>query len=286
MNRVNSLTDNLSRRFGLKVAAITPLAGGCIGSVWRVDLIGGGAVVAKAAGSSATLDIEAFMLGYLATHSALPVPKVLLCEPDVLVMEYIPGQCRFGPAAQAHAAHLLADLHTRTWNSFGFERDTLIGSLHQPNTPTVSWIEFFREHRLLHMARAAHAASVIDDPLLARIERLADSLSRLLNEPAQPSLIHGDIWTTNVLALGDRIAAFLDPAIYYADSEIELAFITLFDTFDEPFFRAYQERRPIRAGFFETRRHVHNLYPLLVHTRLFGRSYMPQVAGTLARLGF
>ncbi len=35
-----------------------------------------------------------------------------------------------------------------------------------------------------------------------------------------------------------KIAAFLDPAIYYADPEIELAFIKLLNTFDIGFFLA------------------------------------------------
>ncbi len=65
-----------------------------------------------------------------------------------------------------------------------------------------------------------------------------------LTEPDEPALIHGDVWTTNVLAQDDRITGFLDPAIYYADPEIELAFITLFNTFGQPFFQRYHELRP------------------------------------------
>jgi fructosamine-3-kinase len=89
-----------------------------------------------------------------------------------------------------------------------------------------------------------------------------------------------------VLAEGNVITAFLDPAIYHADPEIELSYISLFGTVGEPFFRRYAELRPIRPGFFEERRHLYSLYPLLVHVYFFGGHYVDSVEGTLVRLGF
>lgn len=122
--------------------------------------------------------------------------------------------------------------------------------------------------------------------VMTRIERFCAHLDRWLIEPDKPSLIHGDVWTTNVLAAGDRIRAFLDPAIYFAHAEIELAFITLFNTFGRAFFDRYNSIRPIEPGFFEERRDIYNLYPLLVHVRLFGGTYVSAVERTLSRFGF
>ncbi len=79
---------------------------------------------------------------------------------------------------------------------------------------------------------------------------------------------------------------FVDPAIYYAHPEIELAFTTLFGTFERPFFDRYHELRPIAPGFFEERRDIYNLYPLLVHVRLFGGSYVSSVERTLRQFGY
>jgi fructosamine-3-kinase len=42
----------------------------------------------------------------------------------------------------------------------------------------------------------------------------------------------------------------------------------------------------LRPGFFEARRDLYNLYPLLVHVRLFGGAYVSQVDATLRRFGF
>jgi fructosamine-3-kinase len=77
----------------------------------------------------------------------------------------------------------------------------------------------------------------------------------------------------------------LDPSIYYAHPEIELAFITLFGTFGDAFFDRYQQLRPIRPGFFESRRDIYNIYPLLVHARLFGGGYAQQISAALRGLG-
>jgi fructosamine-3-kinase len=115
------------------------------------------------------------------------------------------------------------------------------------------------------------------------VDQLAARLDDILYEPEQPALIHGDMWGGNVLPDNGRIAGFVDPAIYYAHPEIELAFSTLFSTYGKPFFRRYEEIRPLQPDFFEERRDVYNLYPLLVHVRLFGGSYVGQVKRILSR---
>ncbi|MDP6787328.1 MAG: fructosamine kinase family protein, partial [Rhodospirillales bacterium] len=221
----------------------------------------------------------------LARHGALPVPEVLHAEDSLLVMSHIVSGDAITPAAETHAAELLAALHGITAPEFGLERDTVIGGLAQPNPSAPEWIPFFRDHRLLYMGREALDAGRLPVALMGRLERLAARLDNWLDEPDKPSLIHGDMWGGNVLCRAGRIAGFVDPAVYYGDAEIELAFATLFNTFGEPFFARYGELRPLRPGFFEERRDLYNLYPLLVHTRLFGGSYAASVERTLTRFG-
>jgi fructosamine-3-kinase len=261
-----------------------------IGEVYRVDLSDGRTVVAKTGTSEAKLSIEGYMLKYLAENSQLPVPQVLHSVDTLLLMSWIEGESHLGVSEQQHAADLLADLHTVTMPQFGLERDTLIGPLHQPNPVTDSWINFFRDHRLLYMAHIAYQHGSLPQPVLGRIERLSAKLEQWLLEPDQPSLIHGDIWTTNLLTQNGQITAFIDPAIYYGHAEIELAYTTLFgtlgQTFSSPFFDRYTQRRLIEPGFFEERRYLYNLYPLLVHVRLFGQHYVNSVDDTLRKFGF
>jgi len=222
----------------------------------------------------------------LGNHSNLPVPDVVHVADGLLVMTFLRGDSHFGTSAQIHAAELLADLHTISADTYGLEQDTLIGGLHQPNPQMRSWLDFFREARLLHMGREGVRTNRLPQDVFKRLSKFAEHLDRWLLEPERPFLIHGDVWTTNVLAQGSRITGFVDPAIYYAHPEIELAFTTLFGTFGQAFFERYHELHPISPGFFEERRDIYNLYPLLVHVRLFGGSYVSSVDRTLRQFGY
>ena len=272
---------------GAAVRRFHPLAGGSVANVYRVELTDERQVAVKLADpETGRLQVEGAMLDDLARHSRLPLPRNLYATPELLVMSWIDNDGgALGASAQTHAAELLAELHGITAPSFGYDRDTLIGGLAQPNGWMASWRAFFAERRLLYMAHEAHRAGRLPAPLLVRLETLADRLDRWIAEDTRVSLIHGDMWGGNLLVKDGRIAGFVDPAIYYADAEIELAFATLFDTFGDVFFRRYDELRPLRAGFFEERRELYNLYPLLVHVRLFGGAYVDSVATTLARYG-
>jgi fructosamine-3-kinase len=285
LNSKDPWERTVSELLGSAVKRWSPLSGGCVGEVYRLDLEDGRALVAKVdSGEQPSLGIEGRMLTYLKERTSLPVPAVFHCSDSLLVMEFVESGGRGSP--ELHAGESLAKLHAVSNQEFGLEFDTLIGGLHQPNPLTSSWIEFFRRHRLEYMAGLAREAGRLPDSIWKRLLRLAESLEEWLEEPESPSLLHGDIWSGNVLTRGDRVAAFVDPAIYYGHPEIELAFITLFGTFGEAFFRRYQEDREIRPGFFERRRDLYNLYPLLVHVRLFGGGYLSGVESTLTGFGF
>ena len=73
-----------------------------------------------------------------------------------------------------------------------------------------------------------------------------------------------------------------DPAVYYANREIELAFTRLFGGFDSTFYDSYTSNFPLQQGF-EERVDIYNLYPLLVHVNLFGTSYLNSIQQTLNR---
>lgn len=279
-----ALEARIAEAAGARVLGLQPLSGGCVGDVFRADLASGDRVVVKAGEAGSRLDVEGDMLNALA-RAGLPVPAVVYAADALLVMEYIETSGGLTESAEEHAAELLARLHEHTAPAFGLGRDTLIGGLTQPNGWEQSWLAFFRDRRLLYMAGEAHRAGRLPARTVGRVEKLAARLSEWIVEPERPSLVHGDAWGGNILCRKGRVAAFIDPAVYYADPEIELAFGTLFGTFGRPFFRRYGEMRPLGDGFFEARRDLYNLYPLLVHTRLFGGSYAGDVERTLARFG-
>ncbi len=274
--------DAIEAAMGQRPSQVSALSGGCVGKAYKVELKDGARLVAKVSATGG-LAVEGLMLGYLKLHSALPVPEVLHAADKLLLLEFVETSGRLTAGAEAHAAELLAALHDIGAENFGFEGTTAIGTLPQPNPWTPRWRDFFRDQRLLYMGRLALDRGKLIRATFARLEKLCGRIEDYIPEPDRPALIHGDCWGGNVLTRGDRIAAFIDPAIYYADPEIELAFSTLFSTFGPAFFDRYQELRPIAPGFFEVRRDIYNLYPLLVHSALFGGQYPDQVHRTLSR---
>ena len=286
-----TVEDRIGRAIGERPSKLSRLSGGCVGDVRLAEFASHQPVVVKA--GAGNLDVEGAMLRLLHERSELPVPGVLHDESTLLVLEHIEndGTITSRVSDQEHTATLLAALHDVTPlapndTQFGLEFDTLIGGLSQPNAWMDSWIEFFAERRLVHMANESHRAGMLDRAMLTRVERFArDRVPSMLSEPEHPSLLHGDAWGGNILVRSGRVAAFIDPATYYGDPEVELAFGTLFGTFTDRFFDSYAERRPIREGFFEARREVYNLYPLLVHAYLFGGGYVAQIDSTLRRFG-
>jgi fructosamine-3-kinase len=282
---MTSLEDIVEQAIGQRPTSQTRLAGGNVGDVCRLDFADGSRIVAKLGEEGSKLDIEGRMLGYLRDHSDLPVPDVIFAADNLLLLEFVDGENSLADAPEMHAADLMAGLHEVTADNFGLEFDTVIGGLHQPNPQTTSWLEFFRDQRLLYMAALARDAGQLPGDIYDRVEKLAVRLGDYLPATSKPSLIHGDLWGGNIMAKDNRVSAFIDPAIYYADAEIELAFSTLFNTFDKLFFTCYQMHRPLEPDFFEVRRDIYNLYPLLVHVRLFGGSYVGSVDMVLKKFG-
>ncbi len=274
-----SLEDAIAAALGERPARTRPLGGGCIAQVAALEMPDGRALVAK---RGTGLELEGWMLAYLRRHG-LNVPEVLYGTDELLIMTRLDDAGTQDAAAEARAAEAIAALHAHTAEAFGLERDTLIGGLHQPNPQTTSWLAFFAEQRLVYMAEEAHRAGRLPAADLRAVEALAGRLGRYLAEPARPALLHGDLWGGNVLVARDGTVGFIDPAIYYGHPEVELAFCTLFGTFGERFFRRYADLARLEPGFFEERRDLYNLYPLLVHVRLFGGGYLGGVRRILAR---
>ncbi|NIZ01076.1 fructosamine kinase family protein [Thalassospira lucentensis] len=269
---------------GAKIIGQTQLSGGGIATVKRLDLENGPSVVVKSGGTE-SLEIEAAMLRHFSTHSPIPCPTVLHADAHCLVMDFIANDGQMSTTVQHDLAEKLAKQHAVTAPQYGLPFDTLIGGLPQPNDQSQSWVTFFGEVRLRHMAMAALHEGRLTTDMVKRIEKLITKLDDLIPDTPKASLLHGDLWGGNILCQIGKIAGLIDPALYYGDREIELAFGTLFGDLTAEFFGRYTEISQIEPGFFEERRDLYNLYPLLVHVRLFGSPYTGSVEHILARFG-
>lgn len=133
------------------------------------------------------------------------------------------------------------------------------------------------------MLRLALQERVLSPDEVRRVERLFPKLEALIPNES-PALLHGDLWSGNFLIDERGLPVVIDPAVYFGHREAELAFMHLFGGFDKRLFEAYHRVFPLQADWQE-RMEVFNLYPLLVHVNLFGRSYWRQIETTLKKFG-
>ena len=176
----------------------------------------------------------------------------------------------------------LAEMHRgNTAENFGLDHDNYIGKLPQPNDETNNWIDFFIRYRLEFQLKLAIKNHLVSNDLIDRYRRFYDLLPELL-PVNKPSLLHGDMWSGNVMVGNDGKVCLIDPAVYYGHREIELAFTQMFGGFGYDFYSAYQATYPMEPGF-EKRVEIYNMYPHMVHVNLFGTSYLNGVESVLRR---
>jgi fructosamine-3-kinase len=171
----------------------------------------------------------------------------------------------------------LAEIHQTTAEAFGLEEDNFIGILPQLNGWYKNWTDFYRERRLLPQIRLASERGLLPRRRGHLLHRLCDRLEQWLERPdLRPSLLHGDLWNGNALVDSGGVPWLIDPAAYYGDREVDLAFSEMFGGFPSRFYDAYNEAFPLSPEFSE-RKPLYQLYYLLVHLNLFGESYGPAV---------
>jgi len=175
----------------------------------------------------------------------------------------------------------MAILHTHTVERFGFSHDNYIGSTPQPNSWMEDGFQFFAEHRLIFQSELAYRRNLLSIQETNLVSQLTRRLPDLI--PEQPaSIIHGDLWSGNIISTKEGNRAIIDPAAYYGWGEADLAMMILFGSLPDRFFKAYQDVRPLEKGF-QNRFLIYNLYHLLNHLNLFGSGYHAQVISGLKR---
>jgi fructosamine-3-kinase len=283
--KMNSLPSSIHRALlealGTEPTRARSLGGGMINDAASVE-VSGTRYFVKWNGNapSAFFEVEARGLALLRATNTLRVPQVIAHSessehaPAYLILEWIES----APNVESRAflenlGRSLAALHRVTGAAFGLDHHNYIGSLPQQNTQSASWPEFFRDQRIAAQMEIARKLGHLPPHRESLLRKLIEQIETLVSGSGNPpSLIHGDLWPGNFLAASDGRPAVVDPAIYYGDREVEIAYTELFGGFPTPFLEAYREAYPLDLGY-EYRRPLLQLYPLLVHLNHFGETY-------------
>ncbi|MFC0433433.1 fructosamine kinase family protein [Kutzneria buriramensis] len=270
------VTDAVAEITGLEPVSVHGLST----SVWEVELADGDLVVAKLTDGAAA---EAAGLAWLAESGTVPVPGVRGHDDRWLVIEQVePGDA--SPAAAEQFGRGLAALHASGADAFGFAPPGApdsgwIGLAAMDYASEPSWPRWYAEHRI---APYLSRATALNGSEKAVIEQVCERIEELAGPEEPPARLHGDLWSGNVHWAADGRVWLIDPAAHGGHRETDLAMLHLFGCphLDQVLL-GYLAKSPLADGW-QRRIPLHQLFPLLVHVELFGRTYAHQ-AVTAAR---
>ena len=294
VTKFNSFALALATNYGvdIKLTRSFRLAGGDVNKAYGIELSNGVDIFMKA-NEKDNVDFfvqEANNLEAISKTNSIGTPEVVALGTDngedvgysFLLLKYVPEDNKTNLFWE-NLARSLATMHKAETErflpkdklakgcKFGFLQDNYIGRTKQINTPTKSWIEFFRDNRLLPQFKLAQKYFENDE--IKNFEKLIDNISDFLVEPEKPSLLHGDLWSGNILCGKNEIPYLIDPACYVGNAEADIAMTELFGGFNPVFYSVYKEEGLLQDDYV-SRRDLYNLYHVLNHVNLFGQSYM------------
>jgi fructosamine-3-kinase len=238
---------------------------------------------------------EAAGLRWLSAAASCPVPDVVSVADDCLIIQRVPTGSATPSAARRFGGQL-ARLHLSGAQAFGSP---------PPQAPEGGWIAdlpmafgqftsfgpMYAQLRVLPYVEMAQASGVFSESQCATFEELASALMaddpRLVGPPEPASRLHGDLWDGNVLwstdVSGDSTGWLIDPAAHGGHRETDLAMLALFGAPHLAVILAgYHAAAPLAAGW-RSRLDLHQVYPLLVHSVLFGGDYPARAHAAAAR---
>lgn len=228
-----------------------------------------------AANGQEQFEIELAGLRLLAhTGGALTPPPVGIIPAgsgSILVLEEVPSVERTD-LHWRQIGQALARLHRIKGERYGLETNAYFGPLFQDNTPADSWAAFYAERRLLLGLKLAVDSGNLPQTVASKVERVITRLPRLCGDEAPPALLHGDAQQNNFIS-SKKGVYMIDPAAYFGNPEMDLAYIDYFQPVPQAVFDGYQELLPVNPGFTE-RRSLWRIWGYLAAVTVEGGGYV------------
>ncbi|MBD0332500.1 MAG: fructosamine kinase family protein [Chitinophagaceae bacterium] len=265
--------------------AVQSVGGGCINQTYKLTLKNKRRFFCKVNVTDklpGLFEKERNGLGLLRKQYSIKVPEVVdvavVENEQIILLEWITSGKPHGKFWVSFGKQLAA-LHHASASYFGLNENNYMGSVLQINSQKDNWIEFFIENRLQPLIKQCVKINSLPASDVRALEKLYIKLSEFFSVE-KPSLLHGDLWNGNFMCNENNEPVLIDPAVYYGHRSVDIGMTTLFGGFSNGFYESYNYHFAFPVNYKEQWK-ICNLYPLLIHLLLFGRSYLPQIQQTL-----
>ena len=283
---MEQIIRHISDQIQSEITAFRPVSGGDISSAYLLETQSQKFLLKVNSKSFAKSLFLAEQKGLQAIEDTktIAVPRVHLAGElggkAFLLMDFIESR-RPNAKDYTHLGRDLAKLHLTSSDQFGFSSDNFIGSLPQYNAWHADWAEFYWDERIAPQLELTRKNEALEEKYIPSKDRAIKIFVQLFGE-VSPALLHGDLWGGNYLIAADGTPYLIDPAVCYGHSMMDVAMSRLFGGFDAEFYDSYHQIIP-QPQFYREQIDIYQLYYLLVHLNLFGRSYRSSVVDILER---
>ena len=224
-------------------------------------------------------------LEYLKSFNLKFFPEIKAFNENILIIDYIKNDDSFSKNSRESFLNAVIKIHSIKSKQFGLNFDTQIGGMMQPNNQNSNWCNFFSENRINYIFELISNSNPMPSEINFKIEKLLKKINNFLPSNIKPTLLHGDLWSGNILFFNNKFAGFIDPGSFYGHNELEIAYLKWLSPkfIDNNFIEKYNDYFEIDKNYhiYEP---IYLLYYSLMNVYLWNRLYIQEIKKILEKI--
>ena len=212
-------------------------------------------------------------------------PKLINFNKNCLIIEFLENDGNKPNNTNSDFLESIIKIHNVSSNSYGFEFNTQIGTLEQPNEFENSWTNFYSNKRLGPIFELANNKENLGNFINKKINYILKNIKNFIPENPTPQLLHGDLWEGNIIFNNKNFIGFIDPGSFYGHNEMEVAYLRWFNPqfIDSNFLRKYNCYINLDKYYLDYEP-IYQLYYALCNVALWDKSYIKETENLLIKL--
>ena len=222
---------------------------------------------------------------FLNTQKFKFFPRIINYNNKFLIMSFIDNNNYLPNKTNDDFLDAIILIHSKKNINYGFNFNTQIGGLKQPNSNSKNWVEFYRDKRLNYIFDLINKNQPMDKAINTKVDLLLKKIDNFIPSKPKPSLLHGDLWEGNILFKNKKFSGLIDPGSFYGHNELEVSYLRWFDPkfIDKNFLDKYNDHISIDKYYIEYES-IYQLYYSLLNVYLWDRSYIENVRELLRKI--